>query len=46
MQNMQTWYLYTISATGMLGMLERNMGGDIHITELLTTPSFQMYTEL
>jgi hypothetical protein len=46
MQNMMTWYLYMVSAIGMVQLLQWNIGGDNQITEFLITPHFQMCTEL
>jgi hypothetical protein len=46
MRNMPTCYLYTVSATGIVGLLQRNIGGDIHIAQCHITPRLQTYTEL
>jgi hypothetical protein len=46
MQDMQTWYLYMVSALGMVRLQQQNVGGNMHITEFLITPRFQICTEL
>jgi hypothetical protein len=46
MQNIPTRYLYTVSATGLVGQLQRNIGGDIHIAEFFITPRSHTCTGL
>jgi hypothetical protein len=40
--------MYTVSAMGMVGLLQQNINDDIHIptSQFLITPRYQMFTEL
>jgi hypothetical protein len=45
MQNMPTWYLYTVSEVTILQLLQQNVGSDIHVVELLIIHHLQKCTE-